>query len=106
LPPKEEAAGTSRAGGGARRSLAVNLTSEYFILAGGQLQECCFRLNRLDKDREPEGGSAVLWTLLVILLVLWMLGWGLHIAGALIHLLLLAALVVLLANLLIGRRAT
>lgn len=46
----------------------------------------------------------MLWTILVILLVLWMLGWGMHIAGSLIHLLLLVALVVLLANLLTGRR--
>jgi uncharacterized protein DUF5670 len=53
-----------------------------------------------------EGESAVLWTLIVILLVLWLLGWGLQVAGSLIHLLLLAAVVVLLANLLIGRRAT
>jgi hypothetical protein len=48
----------------------------------------------------------VLWTLIVILLVLWLLGWGLQVAGSLIHLLLLVAVVVLLANLLIGRRAT
>jgi hypothetical protein len=48
----------------------------------------------------------MLWTLLAILLVLWLLGWGLQVAGSLIHLLLLAAVVVLLANLLIGRRAT
>jgi Family of unknown function (DUF5670) len=53
-----------------------------------------------------EGESAVLWTLLVILLVLWIVGWGMQLAGSLIHLLLLAAVVVLLANLLIGRRAT
>jgi hypothetical protein len=52
-----------------------------------------------------EGESAVLWTLLVILLVLWLLGWGLQIAGSLIHLLLLAAVVILLAGLLRGRRA-
>jgi hypothetical protein len=48
----------------------------------------------------------VLWTLLAILLVLWLLGWGLQIAGSLIHLLLLAALLVLLASLLRGRSAT
>lgn len=48
----------------------------------------------------------MLWTLLVILLVLWLLGWGMQIAGSLIHLLLLAALLVLLASLLRGRRAT
>jgi len=43
---------------------------------------------------------------MVILLVLWLLGWGMQLAGSLIHLLLLAALVVLLATLLRGRRAT
>lgn len=48
----------------------------------------------------------MVWTVLVILLVLWLLGWSLQIAGSLIHLLLLAALLVLLANLLLGRRAT
>jgi hypothetical protein len=46
----------------------------------------------------------MLWTILVILLVLWLLGWGLQIAGSLIHLLLLVALLILLANLLTGRR--
>jgi hypothetical protein len=45
----------------------------------------------------------MLWTILVILLVLWLLGWGLQIAGSLIHLLLLVALLILLANLLTGR---
>ena len=60
----------------------------------------------LNQAGSIRGGSAVLWTLLVILLVLWLLGWGMQIAGSLIHLLLLAALVVLLASLLRGRRAT
>jgi len=71
------------------------------FVAGGQLQQSCSRLTVL-----AVGGSAVVWTVLVILLVLWLLGWGLQIAGSLIHLLLLAALLVLLANLLLGRRAT
>jgi hypothetical protein len=47
----------------------------------------------------------MLWTIFAILLVLWLLGWGLHVAGALIHLLLVLALVILLLNLLSGRRA-
>jgi Family of unknown function (DUF5670) len=47
----------------------------------------------------------VLWTFFAILLVLWMMCWGMHIAGALIHLLLLVALVILLGNVLLGRRA-
>jgi hypothetical protein len=48
----------------------------------------------------------VVWTVSVILLVLWLLGWGMQLLGPLIHLLLLAALMVILANLLRGRRVT
>jgi hypothetical protein len=47
----------------------------------------------------------MLWTILVVLVVLWLLGFGLHVGGSLIHLLLLVALVVLVINLITGRRA-
>jgi len=46
----------------------------------------------------------VLWTIIVVLLVLWLLGFSLHLAGGLIHLLLVVALVVLVINLVSGRR--
>jgi hypothetical protein len=46
----------------------------------------------------------MLWTIMVVLLILWLLGFSLHIAGGLIHLLLVVALVVLVINLLTGRR--
>ncbi|HEX8181371.1 MAG TPA: lmo0937 family membrane protein [Pyrinomonadaceae bacterium] len=46
----------------------------------------------------------MLWTILVILLVLWLLGFSLHVGGGLIHLLLVIALVVFVVNLLTGRR--
>jgi len=46
----------------------------------------------------------MLWTIFVILLVLWVLGFSFHIAGGLIHLLLVVALVVLVINLVSGRR--
>ena len=46
----------------------------------------------------------MLWTILVILLVLWLLGFSLHIGGALIHLLLVVAVIVLIFNLISGRR--
>ena len=45
----------------------------------------------------------MLWTIFVILLVLWILGFSLHIAGSLIHLLLVIALIVLVVNLVTGR---
>jgi uncharacterized protein DUF5670 len=47
----------------------------------------------------------MLWTILVILFVLWLLGFSLHVGGSLIHLLLVIALVVFVVNLLTGRRA-
>ena len=46
----------------------------------------------------------MLWTILVILLVLWLLGFSFHIAGSLIHILLVIAVVVLVINLISGRR--
>ena len=45
----------------------------------------------------------MLWTIFVILLILWLLGFSFHV-GALIHLLLVVALVVLVINLISGRR--
>jgi hypothetical protein len=47
----------------------------------------------------------MLWTIMVVLLVMWLLGFSFHIAGGLIHLLLVVALVVLIFNLVSGRRA-
>ena len=47
----------------------------------------------------------MLWTIFVVLLILWLLGFSLHVAGGLIHLLLVVALVVLVINLVSGRRA-
>jgi hypothetical protein len=46
----------------------------------------------------------MLWTVLVIILLMWALGLGFGIAGNLIHVLLVVALVVLILNLLQGRR--
>jgi len=47
----------------------------------------------------------MLWTIFVVILVLWLLGFSLHIAGGLIHILLVVALAVLIYNLLTGRRS-
>jgi len=47
----------------------------------------------------------MLWTIFVVILILWLLGFSLHIAGGLIHLLLVLALVVLIFNLVSGRRS-
>jgi hypothetical protein len=55
--------------------------------------------------RERPGGNAVLWTIFVILLVLWLLGVvSSYTLGGFIHLLLVLALVVLVLQLVTGRR--
>jgi Family of unknown function (DUF5670) len=54
-----------------------------------------------ERDREDE----MLWTIVGILLLLWVLGFSLHIAGGLIHILLVVAVVVVIFNLISGRRA-
>jgi hypothetical protein len=46
----------------------------------------------------------MLWTIFVVLGILWLLGFSLHVGGGLIHLLLVVALVILVINLLSGRR--
>jgi hypothetical protein len=45
------------------------------------------------------------WGIVAVLLIFWLLGIGLHVAGSLIHLLLLVAFVVLIIDLLSNRRA-
>ena len=47
----------------------------------------------------------MLWTIVVILLILWLLGFTLHIGGSLIHILIVVAVIVLIFNLISGRRA-
>jgi hypothetical protein len=56
------------------------------------------------RPQHPQG-ETMLWTIFVILLVLWLLGFSLHIAGGLIHLILVVALIVLIINLVSGRRS-
>lgn len=46
----------------------------------------------------------MLWTIVVVLLVLWALGFAIHIGGGLIHLLLVIALIVVVVRLIQGRR--
>ena len=46
----------------------------------------------------------MLWTIFVVLVILWLLGFTLHVGGSLIHLLLVVGLVVLVFNLVSGRR--
>ena len=47
----------------------------------------------------------MIWTIAVILFVLWLLGFGVfHVAGGLIHLLLILAVIAIIYQLITGRR--
>jgi hypothetical protein len=46
----------------------------------------------------------MLWTIVAVLLILWLLGFSMHVAGGLIHILLVVALVVFVINLVSRRR--
>jgi hypothetical protein len=46
----------------------------------------------------------MLWTLVAVFLILWLLGFSFSVGGSLIHLLLVLAVVVVIINLVSGRR--
>jgi hypothetical protein len=45
----------------------------------------------------------MLWTIVVVLLVLWLLGFAMNVVGGVIHVLLVIAVIVILINLIQGR---
>jgi len=47
----------------------------------------------------------LLWIIIVILILMWLGGFAFHIAGGLIHILLVIAVIVLIIQLITGRRA-
>ena len=46
----------------------------------------------------------MLWTLIVLLLLFWLLGFAFNVAGGIVHVLLVIAVVLFVVNLLSGRR--
>jgi hypothetical protein len=48
---------------------------------------------------------SLIWTIVVVLFVLWLLGFAINFGGGLIHLLLVLAIIGIIYNLLVGRRA-
>jgi len=60
---------------------------------------------KAEETKNAAGGESVLWTIFVILLVLWLVGVvSSYTLGGFIHLLLLLALIVLILQLVSGRR--
>lgn len=46
----------------------------------------------------------MLWTLIVLLMLFWLLGFAFDVAGGIVHVLLVIALVLFLVNMISGRR--
>jgi hypothetical protein len=75
------------------------------------LQETCLAAGDFgptpEAPSEATGGNPMLWTIFVILLVLWLLGMvSSYTLGGFIHLLLILAIGMLLINVIQGRRIT
>ena len=49
--------------------------------------------------------AGLLWTIIVVLFVLWLAGFLLHFGGGLIHIVLVIALILLVFNIVTGRGA-
>jgi Family of unknown function (DUF5670) len=59
-----------------------------------------------NQNSDEEGDETMLWTIFVILLVLWLLGLvSSYTMGGFIHILLVLAVIVLIINLVSGRRS-
>jgi len=54
---------------------------------------------------EGEYMIGLLWTIIVVLFFLWLIGFVLHVGGGLIHILLLVVLILIVYNLITGRGA-
>lgn len=50
--------------------------------------------------------AGLVWGIIGVLFVLWLLGFALHFGGSLIHLVLVIAVILIVVNLLTGRRAS
>ena len=61
---------------------------------------------RLVHKPPPGGQDEMLFTIAVILLILWLLGFATHVVGSVIHVVLVIALVLFVLGLFTGRRTT
>lgn len=60
--------------------------------------------SRHEAEETSTQGNVMLWTIFLVLLILWLLGFiGFHVLGNFIHILLVIALVVLILQLIRGR---
>ena len=56
------------------------------------------------QERQVQNMGRILWIILVVILAVWVIGFLLDVAGGLIHILLIIAAIVLIVNLVTGRK--
>jgi len=61
------------------------------------------KLKGLKASRFKKYGQDMLWTIAIILLILWLLGFSFHVGGGLIHLVLVIVVIVVIIRLVTGR---
>jgi hypothetical protein len=66
--------------------------------------EYCNNTLLIGYDKGVEAMFGILWAIVGVLVVLWLLGFIFHVAGGLVHILLIAAVVVLIYNLILRAR--
>lgn len=71
---------------------------------GNVANQAMQRHGRACEEDRNGAWAHMLWTIFVVMLILWLLGFSLHIGGGLIHILLVIAVVVLIFNLVSGSR--
>lgn len=60
-------------------------------------------LGKITNTKKNERRESMLWTIIGLLLIFWVLGFVFHIAGGIIHLLLIGAAVMFIVKLVSGR---
>jgi len=68
------------------------------------MRPCWVARAGVSRGVRPPEENVMIWTVVVVLLLLWALGFAVHIGGGLIHLLLVIALIVVVVRLIQGRR--
>jgi len=86
---------------GCNATVTVKLCAEGQADAGMNVAPVAVGTDRVCDKEIPN----MLWTIIVILFVLWLIGLLAHVGGGLIHILLVIAVIVLVINLVTGRRA-
>jgi Family of unknown function (DUF5670) len=85
--------------------LRLDYAARQAVLSGvRQVAQSCSAEGERSKTRRINREIDILWTIVGVPLILWLLGFSLHVAGGLIHLLLVVVLVMVVINLLSGRR--